>query len=70
MISHEIMAGKVHVYPRDSSPVGQCATFLKGRNHRKSTKEEGLDQAKQVAEEWYLGLRGKVIPPEIKGIDK
>jgi integrase len=59
MISHEIMAGKVHVYLRDSSPVWQCATFLKGRNHRKSTKEEGLDQAKQVAEEWYLGLRGK-----------
>jgi len=59
MISHEIMAYKVHVYLRDTSPVWQCATFLKGRNHRKSTKEEGLDQAKQVAEEWYLGLRGK-----------
>ncbi len=59
MISHEIMAGKVHVYLRDTSPVWQCATFLKGRNHRISTKEEGLEQAKQVAEEWYLGLRGK-----------
>jgi hypothetical protein len=44
---------------RDTSPVWQCATFLKGRNHRISTKEEGLEQAKQVAEEWYLGLRGK-----------
>jgi integrase len=59
MISHEIMAGKVHVYLRDISPIWQCATFLKGRNHRISTKEEGLEQAKQVAEEWYLGLRGK-----------
>jgi integrase len=59
MISHVIMAGKVHVYLRDTSPVWQCATFLKWRNHRISTKEEGLDQAKHVAEEWYLGLRGK-----------
>jgi integrase len=59
MISHEIMAGKVHVYLRDTSPVWQCATFLKGRNHRISTKEEGLEQAKQVAENWYLELRGK-----------
>jgi integrase len=59
MITHEIMAGKVHVYLRDTSPVWQCATFFKGRNHRISTKEEGLDQAKRVAEEWYIGLRGK-----------
>jgi hypothetical protein len=57
MISHEIMAGKVHVYLRDTSLVWQCATVLKGLNHRISTKEE--EQAKQVAEEWYLGLRGK-----------
>jgi hypothetical protein len=31
MISHEIMAGKVHVYLRDTTPASQCATFLKGR---------------------------------------
>jgi hypothetical protein len=59
MISHEIMAGKVHVYLRDTSPVWQCASSLKGRNHRISTKEEWLNQAKQVAEEWHLRLRGK-----------
>jgi integrase len=53
------MVGKVHVYLRDTSPVWQCATFLKGRNRCISTKEEGLEQAKKVAEEWYLGLRGK-----------
>jgi len=35
MITHEIMAGKVHVYLRDTSPVWQCATFFKDRNHRK-----------------------------------
>ena len=28
MISHQIMAGKVHVYLRDTSPVWQCATFV------------------------------------------
>jgi hypothetical protein len=59
MITHEIMAGKVHVYLRDTSPVWQCATFFKDRNHRISTKEEGLEQAKKIAEEWYLRLRGK-----------
>jgi integrase len=59
MISHEIMGGKVHVYRRDTNTVWQCATYLKGRNHRISTKREGLEQAKQFAEDWYLGLRGK-----------
>ena len=30
-----------------------------GRQHRTSTKEEELPQAKQFAEDWYLTLRGK-----------
>jgi len=32
---------------------------LNGKNHRTSTKEESLSHAKEFAEDWYLGLRGK-----------
>lgn len=32
---------------------------MKGHNWRVSTREDGLDQAKQVAEDWYLRLRGE-----------
>ncbi len=58
-ISHPIMGGKVYVYRREGSPVWQCSAYLKGRNWRVSTREDGLDQAKQVAEDWYLKLRGE-----------
>ena len=30
-----------------------------GKNHRTSTKEEGLSQAKEFSEDWYLTLRRK-----------
>ena len=58
MINHDILGGKVHVYRRENSKFWQCSTFLKGKNHRASTKEESLVHAKQVAEDWYLELRG------------
>ncbi len=56
---HELMGGKLHVYKRENSSVWQCSTYLAGRNYRISTKEEGLAQAKDIAEDWYLGLKGK-----------
>jgi integrase len=59
MISHELMGGKLHVYKRENSRLWQCATYLAGRNHRISTKQESLAQAKDFAEDWYLGLRAK-----------
>lgn len=59
MINHDILGGKVHVYRRENSKFWQCSTFLKGKNHRMSTKEESLVHAKQVAEDWYLELRGQ-----------
>jgi integrase len=65
--SHELMGGQLHVYKRENSRFWQCATFLKGRNHRTSTKEEGLAQAKDFAEDWYLELKGKVRRGEIRG---
>lgn len=56
---HAILGGKVHVYKRENSSLWQCSTYLAGKNRRVSTKEESLSLAKQFAEDWYLGLRGK-----------
>ncbi|HYV98690.1 MAG TPA: phage integrase SAM-like domain-containing protein [Gemmatimonadaceae bacterium] len=64
---HAILGGKVHVYKRDgSSSTWQCSTYLAGRNHRKSTKQDSLSLAKEIAEDWYLQLRGKLRSGEIK----
>src|SRR5712692_6636076 len=63
---HELMGGKLHVYKRENSSVWQCSTYLAGRNYRISTKEEGLAQAKDIAEDWYLGLKGKFCAGELK----
>src|SRR5580658_9355006 len=62
---HTILGGKVHVYRRDNSSRWQCATYLAGKNRRVSTKEDSLGKAKDFAEDWYLGLRGKVRNGEI-----
>lgn len=43
-----------------------CSTSLKGRLYRVSTKEDGLEQAKAFAEDWYLGLRGKLAAGVLK----
>jgi integrase len=62
---HTILGGKVHVYRRDNSSLWQCSTYLAGKNRRVSSKEDGLAKAKDFAEDWYLGLRGKVRNGEI-----
>jgi hypothetical protein len=56
---HPILGGKVHLYRRGASDNWHCSAFLKGRNRRKSTKEDSLPLARQIAEDWYLELRGK-----------
>jgi hypothetical protein len=55
-----ILGGKVHIYRRPNSSSWQCASFLAGKNRRTTTKEESLSKAKEVAEDWYLQLRGKL----------
>jgi len=64
--SHTIMGGKVHVYRRPNSSYWQCSSYLAGKNRRMSTKEESLSKAKDIAEDWYLQLRGKLRTGEIK----
>jgi integrase len=56
---HELMGGKLHIYKRENSRHWQCSTYLAGKNRRMSTKEESLSHAKEIAEDWYLELRGK-----------
>lgn len=52
--THSFLDGKVHVYKRDNSRYWQCSTYMNGRNHRVSTKEETLLLAKEYAKEWYM----------------
>ena len=63
---HTILGGKVYVYKRPNSSRWQCSSFFAGKNRRTSTKEESLTKAKDVAEDWYLQLRGKLLTGELK----
>ena len=63
--THTIMGGKVHVYKRENSSVWQCSSYLAGKNRRRSTKAESLSNAKEIAEDWYLQLRGKLRAGEL-----
>lgn len=56
---HEILGGLVQLYRRANSKYWQCAATVDGRQFRTSTGAEELAQAKDSAEDWYLGLRGK-----------
>lgn len=59
MASHELLGGKLQVYRRGDGRFWQCSASVGGKQRRSSTKEESLELAKQVAEDWYLELRGK-----------
>ena len=65
-VTHSLMGGKLHVYKRPGSNYWQCSTYLAGKNRRATTKEESLSHAKQVAEDWYLELRGKSRSGELR----
>jgi len=66
MPSHDLMGGKLHVYKRENSSHWQCSTYLAGKNWRMTTKTDSLEHAKEIAEDWYLGLRGKARNGELK----
>ena len=63
---YTILGGKVHIYKRLNSSSWQCATYLAGKNRRTTTKEDSLSKAKEIAEDWYLQLRGKLRSGELK----
>jgi integrase len=63
----DLAGGKLHLYKRENSDVWQCSAYMAGKNHRISTKERDPDRAKEVAEEWYLGLRVRKRTGELTG---
>jgi hypothetical protein len=42
-----------------AAAIGTAAPRWMGKQYRETTKEEDLDVAKEWAEDWYFGLRGK-----------
>jgi len=56
---HELLGGKVQVFKRPRSPFWQCSATVGGRQFKASSKQEGLAQAKDFAEDWFLTLKGK-----------
>lgn len=63
---HEMFDGRLHVYMREGSRYWQCSAYLADRNWRISTKTDSLSEAKDIAEDWYLGLRGKLKAGTLK----
>lgn len=59
MKRHRILGGKVALYRRSDGGKWHCYTYLNGKEWRKSTKQESLQLAKDVAEDWYLELCAK-----------
>jgi hypothetical protein len=55
-----------YVYKRPNSSPWQCSTYFVAKLRRISTKEESLSKAREIAEDWYLQLRGKLRSGEIK----
>ncbi len=63
----DLAGGKLHLYKRENGDVWQCSSYLAGRNHRISTKQRDMERAREVAEEWYLGLRVRHRSGELEG---
>ena len=60
MPTHAILGGKVKLYRRDDGGENWfCSAYFQGKNRRKSTKTDSLSHAEEIAEDWFLELRGK-----------
>ncbi len=62
--TQKILDGRVNLYLRGKSTVWQCSTYLEGKNHRSSTREESFTLAKEFAEKWFLDLKHRQIRGE------
>jgi site-specific recombinase XerD len=65
MKKHTISGQDAYLYKRKNSRFWQAAVCIDGKNYRKSTKSESLARAKDVAEDWFLTLRGKKIAGQL-----
>lgn len=57
--THHLLGGKVQVFRRPDSPRWYASASVGGRQHKMSTREDSLARAKEIAEDWYLELKGK-----------
>ncbi len=60
MTTHTMFDGRLQVYRRADGKIWQCAARVGGERFRESTHETELARAKDVAEDWYLDLRGRL----------
>lgn len=60
MTTHTMFDGRLQIYRRAEHGPWQAAARVGGQRFRQTTGETALDRAKDVAEEWYLNLRGKL----------
>jgi integrase len=60
MTTHMMFDGRLQIYRRADHGPWQAAARVGGQRFRQTTGETALDRAKDVAEEWYLDLRGKL----------
>jgi integrase len=65
MAAHTMFDGRLQIYKRENGRFWSCAARVGGQRFRQTTGEEALDRAKDVAEEWYLDLRGKLRAGQI-----
>lgn len=63
---HTMFGGDVQLFRRQDSDRWHARTSINGHQWRKSTGEESLDHAKDIAEDWYLDLHGKKRVGELK----
>ena len=61
---HEILGGKVQLFRRPNSERWHARASINGKQHRHSTKQTSLASAKDVAEDWFLTLKGKIARGE------
>lgn len=59
MADLNLMDGKLQLYRRGDGKIWQCSASVGGKQWRISTKEESLEAARHVAEDWFLTLQGK-----------
>lgn len=70
MTTHTMFDGRLQVYRRADGKTWQCAARVGGERFRESTRETELARAKDVAEEWYLDLRGRLRNGQITKREK
>ncbi|GAA0022834.1 tyrosine-type recombinase/integrase [Bradyrhizobium diazoefficiens] len=66
--SHVILGGKVHIYRRGTRGNYHCSASIEGKQHRAATGADDLQLAKEVAEQWYMKLRGLVTSGDLEKV--